>query len=153
MTVENLAIPWTRRPRRPRRCCRTFSSWRFGFRAWTDWGARTVHWFIAASSCIFFIFLQWWKKFSRSRAGAIQTYNLCSAIAAYSDHSFFPVCGSFHFKPVFVCIFTVMKTGLKMKGTTYREKGNLWICCYCGAQIICLLGTAPRIWNVSTNQL
>ena len=36
-----------------------------------------------------------------------QTYNLCSAIVAYSDHSFFPVCGSFHFKPVFVCIFTV----------------------------------------------
>ena len=41
--------------------------------------------------------------------GAIlrQTWNLCSAIVAYSDHSFFPVCGSFHFKPVFVCIFTV----------------------------------------------
>ena len=36
-----------------------------------------------------------------------QTYNLCSAIVAYSDHSFFPACGSFHFKPVFVCIFTV----------------------------------------------
>ena len=32
---------------------------------------------------------------------------MCSAIAAYSEISFFPVCGSFHFKPVFVCIFTV----------------------------------------------
>ena len=30
-----------------------------------------------------------------------QTYNLCFAIVAYSDHSFFPVCGSFHFQSSF----------------------------------------------------
>ena len=34
-------------------------------------------------------------------------YYAISSVVAYSDHSFFPVCGSFHFKPVFVCIFTV----------------------------------------------
>ena len=30
-----------------------------------------------------------------------QTYNLCSAIVANSDHSFFPVCGSLHFQASF----------------------------------------------------
>ena len=46
-----------------------------------------------------------------------QTYNLCSAIAAYSENSVFPVCGSFHFKPVFICVTVKMqtKTGLKWK--------------------------------------
>ena len=33
---------------------------------------------------------------------------------------------------------TQMKTGLKMKGTTYREERMIWICYYGGAQIICL---------------
>ena len=35
--------------------------------------------------------------------GAIlrQTWNLCSAIVAYSDHSFFPVCGFLHFQTSF----------------------------------------------------
>ena len=28
---------------------------------------------------------------------------------------------------------------LEMKGTTYREERILWICCNCGAQIICLV--------------
>ena len=53
-----------------------------------------------------------------------QTYNLCSAILAYSDHSFFPVCGSFHFKPVFICVHSenADKNWLEMKGTTYREE-------------------------------
>ena len=34
---------------------------------------------------------------------------------------------------------TQMKTGLKMKGTTYREEGMIWICYYCGAQILCMV--------------
>ena len=72
---------------------------------------------------------------------AWQTYNLCSAKVAYSDHSFFPVVlyvvpfFSRQFSSAF-SLCTQMKTGLKMKETTYREEGMIWICYFCGAQII-----------------
>ena len=42
---------------------------------------------------------------------------------------------------------TQMKTGLKMKGATYREEGMIWICYYRGAHIICLVILLHRYDN------
>ena len=63
--------------------------------------------------------------------------------------SFLLPCMWFHaFSSQFSSAFSLciqMKTGLKMHGTTYREEGMIWICYYCGAQIICLLPTSVTI--------
>ena len=48
------------------------------------------------------------------------------------------------------------ETGLKMKWTTYREEGMIWICYNCGAQIICLLepaGSKPWWKHLSRQNL
>ena len=57
-----------------------------------------------------------------------QTYNLCSAIVAYSDHSFFPICGSFNFQASFhLRAQWKCRRKLAGKGTTYREERIIWI--------------------------
>ena len=47
----------------------------------------------------------------------------------------------FIFKPVFICVHSenADENWLEMKGTTYREERMIWICYYCGAQILCLV--------------
>ena len=47
----------------------------------------------------------------------------------------------FIFKPVFICVHSenADENWLQMKGTIYREERMIWICYYCGAEILCLL--------------
>ena len=61
----------------------------------------------------------------RAFAVFAQTWNLWNAGVAYSDISFFPVCGSFHFSSQFsyaLSLCALPQTGTKMKGTTCKEE-------------------------------
>ena len=76
---------------------------------------------------------------------ARQVWNHWTAAISYSQISFFPVCGFFHFQASFhLHIHCARRQKLEPH---YREDGNLWIWCSSVSEISCLMLPNP---NAST---
>lgn len=78
---------------------------------------------------------------------ARQVWNHWTAAISYSQISFFPVCGSFHFQASFHLHIQYSLCTQTKTGTTFREDGNLWIWCSSVSEISCLMLPNP---NAST---